>query len=409
MARHYTIKEFFRQMPNALLARYFGERGLLGDLDFTSMREGQPVELFEAWLGLPDDQRKAMDAEFHDIFALSCDDGFQAIIDEADWHMASDPIGRNEFVENLSGLNNHFERAMVTFLDHRRFWKGALHFHHADSLSYWQKRVDLPQVAAAVDDESLRLLEHGISEHFHLTEGRGKHCAVEPFRRRDLDYFFAYPEDYSQESIEWDRGQFARRPHNPAFEIIFVYSQRNGSLDLYCRGAFKSVAPLQRIFTETILKTPGLGPAPRDERVYELNQLQSRSFDFVFDEADGILDVRVRKMRLSSRVRKGERLTVEADTTSDAFALYDLLAKIERGHSLQSYNVTQVELAVRVSETPEKPPKTVPIRITHPNFCSLKYDEMDLKLRRMLRDSGIEPGESEAVEEVVEVAEVAGG
>jgi tellurite resistance-related uncharacterized protein len=32
MARHYSSKSFFRQMPNALLARYFTERGLFGDL-----------------------------------------------------------------------------------------------------------------------------------------------------------------------------------------------------------------------------------------------------------------------------------------------------------------------------------------------------------------------------------------
>ena len=32
----------------------------------------------------------------------------------------------------------------------------------------------------------------------------------------------------------------------------------------------------------------------------------------------------------------------------------------------------------------------VPIRIAHPNSCSLKYDERDLKLRAMLEASGIE-------------------
>ena len=30
MARHYSTRDFFRQMPNALLARYFQARGLLG-------------------------------------------------------------------------------------------------------------------------------------------------------------------------------------------------------------------------------------------------------------------------------------------------------------------------------------------------------------------------------------------
>jgi hypothetical protein len=38
----------------------------------------------------------------------------------------------------------------------------------------------------------------------------------------------------------------------------------------------------------------------------------------------------------------------------------------------------------------DKPPKNVPIRITHPNTCSLKYDELDHRLRDMLADAGIE-------------------
>jgi hypothetical protein len=33
------------------------------------------------------------------------------------------------------------------------------------------------------------------------------------------------------------------------------------------------------------------------------------------------------------------------------------------------------------------------VSITHPNSCSLKYDDVDLKLRDMLADSGIEPRE----------------
>ena len=37
-----------------------------------------------------------------------------------------------------------------------------------------------------------------------------------------------------------------------------------------------------------------------------------------------------------------------------------------------------------------KPPKKVTIRITHPNSCSLKYDEIGDRLRDMLHASGIE-------------------
>ena len=52
MARHYTNRDFFWQMPNALLTRYFQGRGLFGDLDFSAMKEGKPDELFAATTSL---------------------------------------------------------------------------------------------------------------------------------------------------------------------------------------------------------------------------------------------------------------------------------------------------------------------------------------------------------------------
>ena len=87
MPRHYSTRDFFRQMPNVLLARYFQGRGLFGDLDFAAMKEGKPDELFSAWLALADSQRHEMDAEFQDIFEMSCEKGFRAIIDEAGWQL----------------------------------------------------------------------------------------------------------------------------------------------------------------------------------------------------------------------------------------------------------------------------------------------------------------------------------
>src|SRR5690349_8008981 len=97
MARHYTLKEFFRQVPNALLARYFELRGVLDRFDFEQLDEAEPDALVEAWLLLPDDQRGAMDAEFQEIFALADEGGFQAIIDEADWHLSTTSAERAAF------------------------------------------------------------------------------------------------------------------------------------------------------------------------------------------------------------------------------------------------------------------------------------------------------------------------
>ena len=282
MTGQYSTKSFFRQMPNALLARYFNEQGLFGDIDFSAMKEGKPDELFKAWLALPDKQRNKMDAEFRDIYEISCEKGFRAIIDEAEWQMQEAPDDLKAFVEKLSALSNHYERAMITFLDHNNFWRGATRFYHADTLPYWRKRKNLSHNKAAVDEVSLKQLAESIRYYFHHTEGRGNNCVVEPFRRGNLDYFFAYPEDYSQQNIEWVDGEFDRRPHTPAFEVIYVYSQKEGSLDLNFHGSKKAVEPLQGMFATAILKLDELPPDPKDERIYDLSLLLQKDFDFTY-------------------------------------------------------------------------------------------------------------------------------
>jgi hypothetical protein len=391
MARQYSTRDFFRQMPNALLGRYFQKQGLFGDVDFATMKEGKPDELFVAWLALPDNQRNRMDTEFRDIFEMSCEKGFRAIIDEASWQMRETPDALQSFIEKLSAMANHYERAMATFLEHNDFWRGATLFYHADTLHYWRKRKNLPRKKAAVDEVSLQQLAMLIRHYFHHTEGRGKNCVVEPFRRGELDYFFAYPEDYSQQSIEWVNGEFDRRPHNLAFEVIYVYSQKEGSLDLSFRGSRKAIEALQGMFAMAILKIDALPPDPKDERIYDLAPLLQRNFDFTYDVGCGIEEVTVKKLRLSSLVKKGDRITLEADASRNSDAIYDLLNQIGTAVPLNTYNLTQVELSASVMVDANKPAKRITIRITHPNSCSLKYDEVGLKLRDMLEASGIEP------------------
>jgi hypothetical protein len=84
---------------------------------------------------------------------------FCAISDEALWQFeqGTDPNAYSAFVDQLSALTNHFERAMVTFIDHPSFWKVATRFHHADTLPYWRKRKNLGNPVAAVDTLAQRL------------------------------------------------------------------------------------------------------------------------------------------------------------------------------------------------------------------------------------------------------------
>ncbi len=185
MAKHYTTNQFFRQTPNELLRAYFWQKGLFLDFNFNGLTEGEIEPLFSAWLDIPESDRQTIDSEFKEIFEMSCEKGFCAIRDEAEFHFQGLELA--EFVEKMASLSSHEEPAMITFLDHQSFWRGATCFYHADSLAYWKKRQNLPNVTAAVDEDSIKQLAKLISEYFHLTEGRGRNCIVEPFRRHDLD------------------------------------------------------------------------------------------------------------------------------------------------------------------------------------------------------------------------------
>ncbi|MCB1816236.1 MAG: hypothetical protein KDK04_31590, partial [Candidatus Competibacteraceae bacterium] len=173
-----------------------------------------------------------------------------------------------------------------------------------------------------------------------------------------------------------------------------------GSLDLNFRGNYKAVEPLQKMFATAILHLDELPPNPKENRPYILDQLSQRNFSFNYEAGSGIKDVVVKKLRLASRIKKGDRITIEANTDQNRNAVYDLYDQIGQTVPLDLYDVTQVELEATVVVDALKPVKTVTIRLTHPRSCSLKYDALDIKLREMLIASGIEFVEREALEEL---------
>jgi len=118
MGRHYSTRDFFQQMPNRLLARYFERRGVLAGLDFAAIRETQTEELFAAWLKSPEGERNRMDTEFRETSALSCERGFRAILDEAAWHFEGNPDEGAAFAEKLAALDDHADRAILRTLRH---------------------------------------------------------------------------------------------------------------------------------------------------------------------------------------------------------------------------------------------------------------------------------------------------
>ncbi|MFQ5443582.1 MAG: hypothetical protein ACE5EK_03085 [Nitrospinales bacterium] len=389
MARQYSHRQFFRQVPNNLLGRYFHEKhDILQEIAFDQLKETEVEPIFQAFTALPFEQQSEIEAEFQDIDTMSCQGGVTALTDEADYH------GDQEFPEALAKIEGFHGKVMWTFLEHPKYWAGATLFLHSDNISdsLWKKRNDLPHLPPHVDPEDTERLEQAISQYFHKKEGRGRNCKVEVFRRHEKEYFFAYPEDFAQSDVEWISKALRPRARHPAFEIIFVYTQVEGSLDIYAPRNTKSVPKLQQIFADNILGLEKLDEFGGDNRVYVLDALADRDFVFKYPAGCGIESVLVRHLRLSLKTGDKRRVTVEANPSDNPKAVYDLMEQLK----LPPFHVTQAEIKVTFHPTPGTRRRTRTFKISYPNWCALRHDGRDLVIRKMLADSGIEPMKPES-------------
>lgn len=382
MASQYSHLQFFRRVPNALLADYFESQGAALGIDWGELGETDGEPILRAFSKLAADKQSEIEAEFQDVHALACDGGIGALVDEAAFHRDA------AFVDAMEAVEGFHAKVMWAFLKKPSYWRGATMFLHADNVapSYWKKRNDLPSIAPQVEPKDITALATAVSGVFSK-EGRGKNCKVEPYRRHEKEYFFAYPEDFAQSGVEWVSNTLKTLAHHPAFEIIFVYCEAEGSLDIYAPKNGKAVPELQKIFAKAILKLDTLADGTIDKRVYNLEPLADANFEFKFSSESGINKAVVTKMRLTLKSGSRRRIQLEADTGLNSMAVYDLLKELKP----PPYLITLISIKVIFETAPGKRARTKTFNITYPNSCNLNHEGKDGLIRGMLAASGIEP------------------
>lgn len=387
MANQYSPKHFFRKMPKVLLARYFESKGVTLAVDWDNLDGKKGVEaLFEAITAIPDEEvQSAIDVDFQNINALANEGGIRALINEALFE------GNEDFRDGVSEVDGLHAKAMWAFLHQPDYWKAASSLLHAENISQgnWKKLNGLPAVIPHVEDEDITELAKGISNYFYKKEGKGRRCKVEPYRHIESgkEYFFAFPEDYGQLGVEWEKDQLLARAQHPAFEIIFVYSEQERFLDIYAPKNTNAVEELRSIFAKAILKLDTLPDGTIDKRVYNLEPLADPHFDFKITEDSGIADAIVTKLRLKLKHGSMRRILLEADTKHNRHAVYDLLKTLNP----PDYYITHIAIKVIFDPQPGKRANTKPFTITYPNSCNLNHDGKDNAIRNMLKGAGIEP------------------
>jgi hypothetical protein len=159
------------------------------------------------------------------------------------------------------------------------------------------------------------------------------------------------------------------------------------SLDIYAPKNTKSVPELQKIFAKTILHLDSLKDGTIDKRVYDLDPLGDTEFTFQIEPESGIEQIVITQLRLTLKHGVKRRIILEADTKNNAQAVYNLLEKLNP----PAYFITQARIKVIFEATFGKRAKTRTFNVTYPNYCGLGYDGDDLKIRKILEKSGIEP------------------
>jgi len=387
MPSQYNPRSILRNIPNALLERFFGQFPEFGDFDWTGIKEAQIEPVFERWQAMPEPQRHRVDVVFRKVHSLADSVGTAVLIEAA----------RDRGLEisaQISSKQNAHERALWCYLEHPQMFEDARTLAHIDALprQSWEKRRGLPKGPIQVTDAMLQELGREISNFYQKRDGRGHHCTVEHRRREgDFDSFFAYPSDYADEREGYaEDGRFLRQSWRPAFEVVFSRESSTGTLEAFARGGRKLRSELSGRFSRVVFGQDDRSE-PWQSESFDLELFKNPNLTFPTDPADNIASVRVRALRLQIHGRPGGRLTFEVDARNKAASVYDLVAATldERRTRLADTTVLGVVMEA-VFRTPGGKDRGITFRLSVGAHCDLGDSPEELVLRRYLRVWGIE-------------------
>jgi hypothetical protein len=355
-------------VPNALLKELFEELGH-GDFDphWDELKK-QEIDPILAYLDeLPGDQLNEIESVLRSVFELAAaphGSGFDSILE----------AGRLFGVDDLAAMapGDHCVYGLATWawLHHRAIFEKGQIIHQVVHLSYWRKRNDLPANEPDMSPEAREKLERDVSM-LLKSQGRGKDCTVETMSRGDVDYFFAYPDDFVQNvTVHDENHRLTVEAFRQTLMIVFAYNREDGSLELFAKLAKPVKERLEVIFAKAILHWD-LNPHEPDA-AYELNQLKDVWFDLTPD-AEDCLRVHIRKMRLSAKY-SGHRVLVEIDEGDPDDDIHKAIRKCVNLEEvpLSEWNVTQVTFCFEFLPLAARKPGKHSFDVTFPRSCSLR-------------------------------------
>ncbi len=392
MAHALDMRRFFQRVPRKWLQRYFRERGVLQDFDWTTVRTIKVDTLVEAWLNIEEDLQQEIAEDFCNIEMLASTAGKSATIDESSFWGEAESVAAT-----LSELEDLHACAFWTLLEKRDYWDNVLFLAAADlkASRYWRQR-SVPLLGRETTGDDGKRLEKAIIDIFMRWEARGRYCSVHQIRRGEREYYFAYPQDHRQTSIEYEHdGRRTKRRFNPAFEIIFVHNDDEQKLRIWHSGSGERVKDLQVAFAAAVLGEEIPRESPKDTQLYDLSDFAGEDFQLEGLKEFGIKSAEIRQLRIQVLGENKHTIKIELGSGCAAHVLHDRLRGAVQDLKPSMWRVSQVKIRVSFELQPwEKKARKRDVNITWPNLRSLQNEGDDLIIQQMLVKNGIEPRNS---------------
>ncbi|WP_425619083.1 hypothetical protein NA78x_002814 [Anatilimnocola sp. NA78] len=305
MARKgFNIRTALRMMPQELLGECFQEMEVWDQrIAWFLLLDNKVDPILNYLCEISSVKRDEIETFLRAISDLACDSGYEAILESAPLCAVWDLPGEVPTDLCLWG------RTMWVWLHRRNIFDKAQLIHRVETLPWWRKRNDLPQIEANTSAVARDALANEISEMLR-EEGRGKQCTVEYMHHDSTTYFFAYADDYLQNlNVHNEEGKLIAITQRQTLQVAFSFNGDQGTLQTFAKLRKPFKERLEKMFSRNILAYD-LG-RHEPEPAYELEHLKGGMRNLEVDPADEI-QVSIRRLRLASGA-PWRRVMVEID------------------------------------------------------------------------------------------------
>ncbi len=391
MARAFDLRRNLKLHDKRLLGRLFARCGAEIEVPWESLKPQQIEPIVDRWETLGDAKR-GIQVALQEISDIADQRGLRLLIDEL---RQRHPKRLDEF----SRLNSLADKALWVYLECPDVFEQAAIFHRTESLRSGQfanRWNSMPKRPLQINPKKIAELREALRRYYWKRELRGEVCEVHHYRRiGDTDFFFAYLPDWPDKLLAFDSdGQLTPRQESLAFNNVFVFDPKDGSVELIAKGGLRVQQQLRKAFCKSLLDID----VDEDEPIrqaYELDHLIDPEFGFETDPQDQIVSVCTTRLRLVPEVLSQGLEYIELKFRPSVYRS-QVLEAIDRcleayELSRSSIRVKQVSFRIDFAPVASKPPRRISFKVHLPNTCDLKsLDDEDRDLgERYLRRWGV--------------------